>query len=143
MEGRVLFFNHTYGFIKSEECKIDIFFHYKDISCRDDFKELFKGDLVSFDVEESENTIKAHNVTKVTEEVDGKPVIRVRIFNMKSSQFNLDDFYLNVISKMTWGLKYATIVDDDMVLSSEHISKDEALEIIKNKTINSYEIKFI
>lgn len=51
-----------YGFIEQEDGK-DIFVHFSSITMPG-FKTLAEGDLVSFDIEESDRGLVAKNVTK-------------------------------------------------------------------------------
>ncbi len=51
-----------YGFIEQEDGK-DIFVHFSSITMPG-FKTLAEGDLVNFDIEESDRGLVAKNVTK-------------------------------------------------------------------------------
>jgi CspA family cold shock protein len=64
-KGIVKWFNNTmkYGFIISEEGK-EIFVHFSEIQM-EGYKTLKRGDVVSYEIEETEKGIKAVQVVKV------------------------------------------------------------------------------
>lgn len=64
-EGIVKWFNSRkgYGFIENENGQ-DIFVHYRAIE-GDDFKYLLPGEKVKFEIENSNQGLKAKNVIKV------------------------------------------------------------------------------
>jgi CspA family cold shock protein len=59
-QGRVKWFNNEkgYGFIERDDGE-DVFAHYSSIEADDRFKTLHKGDVVSFEIEDSEKGPKA------------------------------------------------------------------------------------
>lgn len=59
-QGRVKWFNNEkgYGFIEWEGGE-DVFAHYSSIDAEDRFKTLHKGDVVAFEIEDSEKGPKA------------------------------------------------------------------------------------
>lgn len=62
--GKVKWFNAEkgYGFITTEEGK-DVFVHYSAIQC-DGFKSLDEGQMVTFDITDSDRGPQASNVCK-------------------------------------------------------------------------------
>ncbi len=66
LHGRVKWFNNEkgYGFIEREEGE-DVFAHYSSIKSEEPYKVLKKGDLVEFEIEESEKGPKAVHIHKV------------------------------------------------------------------------------
>ena len=68
MKGTVKMFNKEkgYGFIHAEDNR-DYFFHYSALIMKnaDEYKTAEKGEIVDFDVEESERGPRAANVKKV------------------------------------------------------------------------------
>lgn len=67
MKGKVKMFNKEkgFGFIRSEDGS-DVFFHYSAL-VMDSYKTAEEGELVEFDVENSDRGLRASNVKKVTE----------------------------------------------------------------------------
>ncbi len=65
-EGTVKWFSDKkgYGFIEQGEGQEDLFVHYTSIEM-EGFRSLSEGDLVSFDVQESDRGPEAKNVQKV------------------------------------------------------------------------------
>mgnify|MGYP000288807143 CR=1 FL=1 len=61
--GTVVFFNDSggYGFIETDEAEDDVFVHMADVGGPD----LEEGEDVTFDVEESEDGLRATNVERV------------------------------------------------------------------------------
>ena len=66
-KGKVKWFNAEkgFGFIVSEETGKDIFVHFSVIN-QDGYKALAEGDLVTYDVKESERGQQAVNVSKIS-----------------------------------------------------------------------------
>ena len=66
VRGRVKWFNNEkgYGFIEQDDGG-DVFAHYKSILDDSPYKVLKKGDLVEFEVEESEKGPKAIQINRV------------------------------------------------------------------------------
>ena len=66
LRGRVKWFNNEkgYGFIE-QDGGVDVFAHYSSIGGDEPYKVLKKGDLVEFDIEESEKGPKAIGIHKV------------------------------------------------------------------------------
>ncbi len=66
VRGRVKWFNNDkgYGFIEREEGS-DVFAHYTSIDSDNPYKVLKKGDLVEFEIEESEKGPKAVRIHKL------------------------------------------------------------------------------
>ncbi len=64
MKGKVKWFHPEkgYGFIEDEEGR-DVFAHYSYIQ-EEGFRQLDQGDIVTFDVVESEKGIQARNIVK-------------------------------------------------------------------------------
>lgn len=64
MKGKVKMFNKEkgYGFIRAED-GTDVFFHYSAL-VMDSYKTAEEGELVEFDVENSERGLRASNVRK-------------------------------------------------------------------------------
>ena len=67
MQGKVKWFNAEkgFGFIVSEETGKDIFVHYSAIVA-EGYKQLAEGDLVSYDVKQTDRGEQATNVTKIS-----------------------------------------------------------------------------
>ena len=67
MKGKVKMFNKEkgYGFIRSED-GTDVFFHYSAL-VMDAYKTAEEGELVEFDVENSDRGLRASNVRKIAE----------------------------------------------------------------------------
>jgi CspA family cold shock protein len=67
LKGKVKWFNAEkgFGFIVSEETGKDIFVHFSVIN-QDGYKALAEGDLVSYDVKESDRGLQAVNVSKIS-----------------------------------------------------------------------------
>ena len=63
--GVVKWFNveKGYGFINKEDDNVDIFVHYSQIQLKG-YKELFEGDLVTFEMIETVNGYQAINVKR-------------------------------------------------------------------------------
>lgn len=72
--GTVKWFGHQsgYGFITDSEDGTDFFVHYTGINSPDKFKMLEEGDIVTFDVIDTEKGRQAINVTVVEDEVEGE-----------------------------------------------------------------------
>ena len=70
-KGKVKWFNAEkgFGFIVSEETGKDIFVHFSVIN-QDGYKALAEGDLVTYDVKESERGQQAVNVSKISAELN-------------------------------------------------------------------------
>lgn len=68
MQGKVKWFNAEkgFGFIVSEETGKDIFVHFSAIN-QEGYKSLAEGDVVTYEVKETERGQQAVNVTKVAE----------------------------------------------------------------------------
>lgn len=69
MRGRVKWFNAEkgYGFIEREDGQgEDVFAHYSSIDGDNSFKTLQKGDLVEFEVEDSEKGPKAFHIQRIS-----------------------------------------------------------------------------
>ena len=66
MQGKVKWFNNEkgYGFIEQPN-KEDIFIHYSQID-KDGYKTLKEGDLVDFEVVETEKGLHAKNIKQVS-----------------------------------------------------------------------------
>ncbi|MHA1791769.1 MAG: cold shock domain-containing protein [Promethearchaeota archaeon] len=65
MNGVVKWFNSRkgYGFITSDDQSNDVFVHYSNIVANEgDFKTLYEGDEVEFEVQEGEKGLEATNV---------------------------------------------------------------------------------
>lgn len=69
MQGKVKWFNDTkgFGFIEYKE-GIDIFVHYSSIIFKG-YKTLNEGDLVSFDLVETDRGFQAKNVVKLKKNI--------------------------------------------------------------------------
>ena len=68
-KGVVKWFNDArgYGFIAKEDGSGDVFVHYRNISSGGRHKTLRDGDLVEFDVENTQRGPQALNVTSIGE----------------------------------------------------------------------------
>lgn len=68
LKGKVKWFNAEkgFGFIVNEETGKDVFVHFSAIN-QEGYKSLAEGDVVNFDIKDSERGPQAVNVTKVTE----------------------------------------------------------------------------
>jgi len=78
-EGKVKWFNPRkgYGFIAGPD-GADVFVHYASIA-GDGYKTLVEGDLVSFDMVESEKGLRAENVVhKVSAKPEPKTVAKTK-----------------------------------------------------------------
>ncbi|MFH1258632.1 MAG: cold-shock protein [Elusimicrobiota bacterium] len=66
MRGKVKWFNEQkgYGFLSRDDGAGDVFVHFSSIQ-NQGFKTLAEGDVVEFEVEESDKGPKAANVVKV------------------------------------------------------------------------------
>ena len=66
MRGKVKWFNEQkgYGFLSRDDGAGDVFVHFSAIQ-NQGFKTLAEGDVVEFDVEESDKGPKAANVVKI------------------------------------------------------------------------------
>lgn len=66
MQGKVKWFNNQkgYGFITRDDGSGDVFVHYSSVT-GNGFKSLSEGDVVEFEVVDSDKGPKAANVTKV------------------------------------------------------------------------------
>jgi len=65
MTGKVKWFNAEkgYGFIVSEEYEKEVFVHFSEIK-QDGYKSLNEGDVVEFDLKDTERGKQAANVVK-------------------------------------------------------------------------------
>lgn len=142
MDGRILFFHKTFGFIRSDEFDKDIYFNYEDIISDSEYKEAFSGDYCTFELDDNKNT-KAINVKIKDYQKDGKKILKAMLFKFSNNKFKLYDFYKKVISKMSEGLKYSKIYDNYIIITSAEINDDMAYNIINHKDIKDYEVKFI
>lgn len=142
MDGRVLFFHKTFGFIRSDELKEDIYFNYEDIISNSEYKEAFSGDYCTFELDNNKKT-KAVNVRIKDCQKDGKKILKVMIFKISNNSFKLNDFYKKVISKMSEGLKYSKIYNDYIIITSFKINDNIACNIINHEAVEGYEIKII
>lgn len=143
MRGRVLFFNKTYGFLRSDELREDIYFKYKDIVSDDDFKQVYGGDCVEFELNKELGKIHAINVRVIEEMEDGKQILKVAIFPTNKNSFFVEDFYKEIFSKIPEGLKFAKILDDKIIVTSKKVSDDIIDNIRLKKTIDDFNIKYI
>lgn len=66
LKGKVKWFNAEkgFGFIVSEETGKDIFVHFSAIN-QDGYKALAEGDMVSYEIKETERGQQAINVSKI------------------------------------------------------------------------------
>jgi len=66
MKGKVKWFNESkgYGFIEKEDGSGDVFVHFSSIQS-EGFKTLHEGEVVEFDIVDSDKGPKAVNVTKM------------------------------------------------------------------------------
>jgi CspA family cold shock protein len=66
LQGKVKWFNNQkgYGFITRDDGSGDVFVHYSSVT-GNGFKSLSEGDVVEFEVVDSDKGPKAANVTKV------------------------------------------------------------------------------
>lgn len=132
MNGTVLFFNHTYGFIRSPKVPRDIYFHYKDI-LSSFYKELTPGDFVEFELEEKEDGYTAKLIKQITELENGKRIIRAKLFKIQNQSFDLMEFYNSIVTRINSGLKHATIIENYIVASSEKLDEATLLSIINKQ----------
>lgn len=129
MNGTVLFFNHTYGFIRTPKLPVDVYFYYKDIISTF-FKELTPGDFVEFELEEKDNKYIARAIRQIEELENGMRIVRAKLFKIENQSFDLMSFYGSIITRIGVGLKYATITRDYIVASSETLDEATILSII-------------
>lgn len=68
MQGKVKWFNAEkgFGFILNEETGKDIFVHYSAIVA-DGYKQLAEGDVVTYDLKQTERGEQAANVKKISQ----------------------------------------------------------------------------
>lgn len=149
LRGHVLFTHGNYGFIRAEdyEKEVDIFFHNKDVVGG----SLYSGAYVEFELSQEGNRIKAINVRETIETEDGFEVVKVKLFNLESGTFDLYNFYLEVLSKINIGLRYAIVIGDVILASSIKLSMEQGNKVIsgyRNKEnyreiLDGYQFKFI
>lgn len=128
MRGHVLFLHGKYGFIRSDNSDMDadIFFHEKDVIGGG----LYSGAYVEFELTQEKGRTKAINVTELQETEDGLGVVKIKLFEAYEGAFDLYAFYLDVISKINIGLRYATIIGDVILASSISLSMEQANKVI-------------
>lgn len=158
MLGRVKFFHETYGFIKyiegelpdgieKEDVENDIFFFYKDIQLNEDevSRVAFRGDLVEFQLAvDQKNRLRAFNVKKIEEIIDGKKVLRAYNFRLdKENFFELDKFYMEVIYRINSGLNYSYMFDDKIVFTNIYVDRETAKKIGNREEIEDFFVKYI
>ena len=68
MQGKVKWFNAEkgFGFILNEETGKDIFVHYSAIVA-EGYKQLAEGDVVTYDLKQTERVEQAANVKKISQ----------------------------------------------------------------------------
>lgn len=149
MRGHVLFTHGNYGFIRAEdyEKEVDIFFHNKDVVGGN----LYSGAYVEFELSQEGNRIKAINVRETIETEDGFEIVKVKLFNMENGAFDLYNFYLEVLSRINIGLRYAIVIGDAILASSINLTIEQGSKIIEGykdkkdykQIMEGYQIKFI
>lgn len=130
MEGKVLWFKKTYGFIRADESNEDLFFYWTDIETNDEYKVLYSGDRVTFDAvsdarKDGEDRLRAINVSKTTRlSVSGKPLLRL---SYAKAMPNVNIAYIStyVLSKTVNGLRFLNVIEDIFVATDVKLEKKE------------------
>lgn len=132
----MLFFHKTYGFIRSEKHKDDIFFHYTSIETEDVFKKLENGDDVTFDLIETNGKIEAVNIVKCQKTYNNKAIVNVRLINLSNIK-RTDVLYCNMTNAIFDGLRFAYTRSESILLSNAEIDEQVVNEIITRSVESS------
>jgi cold shock CspA family protein len=140
MNGLVLWFRSSYGFIKPDHSNEELFFHWTDIESDDNFKNVYGGDRVVFEVVEDRKIknkvrLRAAKVV-VVERISslGKPLLRVS-FIERSSNININYLNVYITAKAKIGLKHINITDKKVIATDYPLVCEEIEEL--SKILNS------
>jgi cold shock CspA family protein len=155
MQGKVLWFddNKGYGFLGTSETTLevpsDIFFHWSAIQVEDNFKTLYYGQPVEFELNKNETIGKweAINVKPLpfVNEETGKPLLLVSL-STTGQDYTMEKFQMELGVKEKRGLKYLWIDPQGDILAISRAPsefKEEELKFITNELWKSPGIKLI
>ena len=132
MEGKVLFFNNTYGFIRGNDNK-DYYVNYRNIdkhSSNDGYRSLYTGQSVSFHIC-GDN--EARNVKTINNTEKGVLICNMTAYQMKDGEYiHSYNVYSDIFKKINSGVRFV-VHKDDYLIGLDTILPREDLSLILNR----------
>lgn len=132
MDGKVLFFNNTYGFIRGNNNK-DYYVNYRSIdknSSSEGYRSLYTGQSVSFDIY-GDN--EARNVKIINNTSKGVLLCNMTAYQMKDGEYiHSYNVYSDIFKKINSGVRF-TVYKDDYLIGLDTILPREELSLVLEK----------
>lgn len=141
MIGTVLWFKNElgYGFLKDDETEDEIYFHFSAIISDKEYKTLFGGQPVEFDLTK-DNGGKAIAINvKPTQRINkqtNKPIILIAYVNI-ANQITVNDFHIRISLFQKAGAVHLNEFSK-LLISSDSSLNEEEVSIIGNIILGSY-----
>jgi cold shock CspA family protein len=134
MEGRVLWFKKTYGFVASDDNDEEIFFHWSAIRSDQQYIQVFSGDRVKFDIVEDLSAGNVKRMRAINLELQprvsdlGKTLLRLSFID-RDENLSLSFAECYITAKAANGLKYMNIIKDKIIATDKKLNQKELIEL--------------
>ena len=137
-KGVVVCFNKDFGFIKPEHGSDLVYFHYTSIQTEKEYKELRRGDLVSYEEVLTDNKKHPMTAKDIREEKltsDGKEVVNIALMKNNSKEaLKSEAVFRRMFTRAMYKLTYMYVSLKDgflyMISSSDKLNEETIDNIV-------------